>query len=388
MGTAISNSLWNDGRRQLKYKIERIMKIGIIGAGQLGRMMALAGYPLGLRFTLLDPNADSSGAQVSNSIQGAYDDAHALRKLAQSVDVITFDVENVPVEAVAPIAQLKPFYPPVSALGASQDRLTEKTLFRKLGIGTPEFRAVDSLSDLQQAVSDIGLPGILKTRRLGYDGKGQYRLKTSKDIDAAWQALSQLGIALIYEAFVKFDCEVSVIGARSTTGEIAIYPITANVHRHGILHYSVAPHRSASLQKHAETHLKKLLKHFNYVGVLTVEFFVVKGKLLANEMAPRVHNSGHWTIEGAVTSQFENHIRAICGLPLGSTAARGHAAMINFVGNLPERSEILKVPGVHFHHYGKDPRPARKLGHATVVEPTARKRDQSLKKLLKFSNSL
>jgi len=363
------------------------MNIGIIGAGQLGRMMALAGYPLGLRFTMLDPNLDSSGAQVSDCIQAAYDDAAALRTLALKTDVITFDVENVPVEAVTPIAKLKPFYPPVNALGASQDRLVEKTLFRKLGIATPEYRAVDSLSDLQQAVSAIGLPGILKTRRLGYDGKGQYRLKTRHDVEAAWNTLSALGIALIYEAFVAFTKEVSIIGARSSKGEIAIYPLTANVHKHGILHYSVAPYRHASLQKLAETYLKRVLKHFDYVGVLTIEFFVMNGKLLANEMAPRVHNSGHWTIEGAETSQFENHLRAICGLPLGSTAPRGHAAMVNFVGTLPERAVILKSDAVHFHHYGKEPRPARKLGHATLVASTATKRDQGLKKLLKFSNS-
>ena len=362
------------------------MNIGIIGAGQLGRMMALAGYPLGLRFTMLDPHADASGAQVSDCIQGAYDDAQKLRDLASKVDVVTFDVENVPVDAVTPIAQLKPFYPPVSALGASQDRLLEKNLFRKLGIGTPEFRAVDSLADLQQAVKEIGLPGILKTRRLGYDGKGQYRLTTKKDIETAWHSLSPQGIALIYEAFVTFDREVSLIGVRGTDGKTAFYPLTANVHRHGILHYSVAPYRHASLQKQAESHLKKLLKHFNYVGVLTVEFFVVKGQLLANEMAPRVHNSGHWTIEGAETSQFENHLRAICGLPLGSTAARGHAGMINFIGTLPHRHQILKMTGIHFHHYGKEPRPARKLGHATLVSTTAAKRDQGLKKLFKIGD--
>jgi len=360
------------------------MNIGIIGAGQLGRMMALAGYPLGLRFTMLDPNADASGAQVSKCIQGAYDDAKALLQLANQVDVITFDVENVPVEAVTPIAQLKPFYPPVTALGASQDRLVEKTLFRKLEIATPEFRTVDSLTDLHQAVNDVGLPGILKTRRLGYDGKGQYRLRTKKDIEAAWNALSTQGIALIYEAFVKFDREVSIIGVRSTQGEIAFYPLTANVHRHGILHYSVAPYRHASLQQQAEKHLKKLFTHFNYVGVLTIEFFVLSGKLLANEMAPRVHNSGHWTIEGAETSQFENHVRAICGLPLGSTAARGHAGMLNFIGSLPDQTQLLKLPGIHFHHYGKEPRPARKLGHATLVTTTASRRDQGLKKLLKY----
>ena len=363
------------------------MNIGIIGAGQLGRMMALAGYPLGMKFTLLDPTADASGAQVSDCIQGAYDDAAALHKLATNVDVVTFDVENVPVDAVTPIAQLKSFYPPVKALGASQDRLVEKTLFRQLGIATPEFCTVDSLVDLQRAVNDIGLPGVLKTRRLGYDGKGQYHLKNKNDIEAAWHALSSLGIALIYEAFVPFTREVSIIGARSSRGEVAIYPLTANVHRHGILHHSIAPYRHAALQKQAETCLKRLMSYFNYVGVLTIEFFVLNGKLLANEMAPRVHNSGHWTIEGAETSQFENHLRAICGLPLGSTAVRGHAGMINFIGTLPDRKHVLKLPGVHFHHYGKEPRPTRKLGHATVVATTAAKRDQLLKKLFKYGHA-
>ncbi|HEX2585214.1 MAG TPA: 5-(carboxyamino)imidazole ribonucleotide synthase [Steroidobacteraceae bacterium] len=361
------------------------MNIGIIGAGQLGRMMALSGYPLGLKFTVVDPNADSSGAQVAQCIQGAYDDAAALRKLAAACDVITFDVENVPVSAVEPIAQLKPFYPPVNALAASQDRLIEKTLFRELGIPTPEFRAVDSLADLQQAVKEIGLPGILKTRRLGYDGKGQFRLKKSSDVETAWQTLSVQGIGLIYEAFVPFTREVSIIGARNTKGETAIYPLATNTHLHGVLHYSVAPYRHASLQRLAENYLKRLFKQFNYVGVLTIEFFVLNGKLLANEMAPRVHNSGHWTIEGAETSQFENHIRAICGLPLGSTAPRAHAAMVNFVGAIPERDQMLKMQLAHFHHYGKETRPGRKLGHATVVAPTAAKRDQLLKKLLKFS---
>ncbi len=360
------------------------MRIGIIGAGQLGRMLALAGYPLGLRFTFLDPSPDACAAQVGECIQGAYDDPAKLKQLAEQVDVISFEFENVPVAAVETIARLKPFYPPLAALGASQDRLTEKALFNKLGIATPAFRAVDSLADLQQAVQDIGLPGILKTRRLGYDGRGQFRLKKLADVTAAWAALQ--GASLIYEAFVPFSREVSIIGARSSKGEIAIYPLSENSHRDGILHTTRAPFRQAALQKQAETYLKKLLKHFNYVGVLTVEFFVLRGKLVANEMAPRVHNSGHASIEGSVTSQFENHLRAICGLPLGSTAPRGHSAMLNFVSTIPERSTALKQAGTHFHHYGKDARPARKLGHATVVATTASGRDLALKKLLKLAS--
>lgn len=359
------------------------MNIGIIGAGQLGRMLALAGYPLGLRFIFLEPSDDACGARVGQHLRGAYDDPQKLRALATAVDVITFDVENVPVDAVEPIAKLKPFYPQVAVLGASQDRLTEKTLFRALRIPTPEFCAVDSLADLQQAVATVGLPGIVKTRRLGYDGRGQYRLHQPQDIAAAWQALGD--VPLIYEAFVPFSREVSVIGARSTHGEIAIYPLAQNTHEHGILHHTIAPYRNAALQLQAETYLQRVLKHFNYVGVLTIEFFVLRGQLIANEMAPRVHNSGHWTIEGARTSQFENHLRAICGLPLGSTAAVGHAAMVNFIGAMPARNVALKLSGLHLHDYDKQPRPARKLGHATMVLPSASQRDAALIKMLKLA---
>lgn len=360
------------------------MRIGVIGAGQLGRMLALAGYPLGLRFTFLDPNPDACATHVGEHIQGAYDDPAKLKQLADAVDVVTFEFENVPTATLDTIARLKPFHPPVVALGASQDRLTEKTLFNKLGITTPAFRAVDSLADLQRAVDEVGLPGILKTRRMGYDGRGQFRIKKPADVTAAWSTLQ--GSPLIYEAFVPFTREVSIIGARSSTGEIAIYPLSENTHRDGILHTTRTPYRNTALQKQAEKYLKKLLKHFNYVGVLTIEFFVLRGNLVANEMAPRVHNSGHASIEGAHTSQFENHLRAICGLPLGSTAPRGHSAMLNFVGSIPEPSTVLKQAGVHFHHYGKESRPARKLGHATVVADTTAQRDLALKKLLKLAD--
>lgn len=360
------------------------MRIGVIGAGQLGRMLALAGYPLGLRFTFLDPSPDACATHVGEHIQGAYDDPMKLQQLAAAVDVITYEFENVPTATLDAVAQLKPFHPPVAALGASQDRLIEKTLFNKLGIATPAFRAVDSQIDLQRAVAEVGMPGILKTRRMGYDGRGQFRIKKPADMAAAWEALQ--GSPLIYEAFVPFTREVSIIGARSRDGEIAVYPLSENTHRNGILHTTRAPYRHAALQKQAEKHLRKLLKHFNYVGVLTIEFFVLRGKLVANEMAPRVHNSGHASIEGAQTSQFENHLRAICGLPLGSTAPRGHSAMLNFVGSIPERSAALKQAGIHLHHYGKDARPGRKLGHATVVTGTAAQRDLALKKLLKLAD--
>lgn len=361
------------------------MKIGIIGAGQLGRMLALAGYPLGLRFMFVDQSEDAPGAQVGRIICGAFDDETKLAQLADEVDVITFDVENVPVEAVRGIAARKAFLPPVSALGASQDRLHEKTLFARLKIPTPPFAAVDTFDDLQKAAREIGVPGVLKTRRLGYDGRGQRLIRKMSDLDEAWQTLGS--VPLIYEGFVDFSREVSLIGVRSTTGETRFYPLSANTHEGGILRYSVAPYRNAPLQKQAEQYLKRLFKHFDYAGVLTVEFFVKRGRLIANEMAPRVHNSGHWTIEGAHTSQFENHIRAILGLPLGSTSPIGHSAMVNFIGELPALRNILRIPGVHFHSYGKEPRPNRKLGHCTVVAASAGARDRALRQLLRLKSA-
>ena len=359
------------------------MKIGIIGAGQLGRMLALAGYPLGLRFVFLDQSDDAPGAQVGRIVRGAFDDPKALAELARAVDVVTFDVENVPVDAIRAIAATKPFLPPPDALGASQDRLDEKTLFRSLRIPTPEFQAVDNREDLIAAAGSIGLPGVLKTRRLGSDGRGQYFLHTPADIDKAWDALGS--VPLIYEGFVDFTREVSIIGVRSTTGEIACYPLSANTHSSGILRHSTAPYRNSALQRQAEGYLKRLMKRFDYAGVLTIEFFVKRGALIANEMAPRVHNSGHWTIEGAATSQFENHVRGILGLPLGSTRPIGHSAMVNFIGTIPSATRVLEIPGVHFHSYGKEPRPNRKLGHCTIVSGSATARDKALRRLLKLT---
>jgi 5-(carboxyamino)imidazole ribonucleotide synthase len=361
------------------------MKIGIIGAGQLGRMLALAGYPLGLRFVFLDQSEDAPGAHVGRIVKGAFDDPAGLADLAREVDVVTFDVENVPVDAIRDIAAIKPFLPPPDALGASQDRLGEKTLFRSLRIPTPPFAAVDSHADLVRAVSTIGLPGVLKTRRLGYDGRGQFFVRSHKDIATAWSSLGS--VPLIYEGFVDFSREVSIIGVRSTQGEMVCYPLSANTHSAGILRYSTAPYRNVPLQRQAEAHLRRLMKHFDYAGVLTIEFFVKQGKLIANEMAPRVHNSGHWTIEGAATSQFENHIRAILGLPLGSTRPVGHSAMVNFIGTIPAAGRILKIPGVHYHSYGKDPRPDRKLGHCTIVSTSAQARDKALQQLLKVRDA-
>ena len=357
------------------------MRVAVIGAGQLGRMLALAGYPLGIGCEFYDRAVDTPGGQVGPIVTGEFDDHERLAGLARRADVVTFDWENVPVGSLAPLARLAPVYPQPAALAVAQDRLLEKTLFRDLGIPTPPFAPVDLRQDLEAAVRRIGLPGILKTRRFGYDGKGQARIRSRADLDAAWAALG--GVPLIYEAFVRFECEVSLIAVRGRRGETACYPLTENRHEHGILAVSRAPYRRAALQRGAERHVRAVLEHFRYVGVLAVEFFVAGGRLVANEMAPRVHNSGHWTIEGAETSQFENHLRAILGLPLGPTDARGHAAMVNFVGRLPARARTLAVPGLHLHDYGKrEARPGRKLGHATVVAATAARREALLRRVL------
>jgi 5-(carboxyamino)imidazole ribonucleotide synthase len=358
------------------------MRIGIIGAGQLGQMLALAGYPLAQRFLFLDSSADSPGGQVGPIITGAFDDPASLARLAAETDLVTYEFENVPVAALAAVAKSRPCHPPVEALRVSQDRLLEKELFGRLGIPTPAFRAVDSLADLRAAVTAVGLPCVLKTRRLGYDGRGQHYLRRPSDVEAAWKALG--GSPLILEGFVDFDREVSIIGARSTSGETRCYPLCGNAHREGILRVTLAPATNARLQKAAERHLRRVMDHFGYAGVLTIEFFVQRGRLIANEMAPRVHNSGHWTIEGAVTSQFENHLRAIMGLPLGETRTVGHSAMVNFIGTMPDRDRVLALPGAHHHDYGKAPRPGRKLGHCTIVARTAAERDRTLRRLLRL----
>jgi 5-(carboxyamino)imidazole ribonucleotide synthase len=356
------------------------MKIGIVGAGQLGRMMALAGYPLGMSFQFLDRDAQTPGGQVGPILTGELTDAKLLGRLSRENEVLTFDWENIPVEALEALPGPARIAPPLRALAAAQDRLTEKRTFELLGIPTTRYAAVDSLEALEVAVKHIGLPGVLKTRRLGYDGKGQFVLRKPADIGPAWDALGKA--SLLYENLVPFESEVSVIAVRGLTGAIAFYPLNLNVHRDGILRLTRAPFGNAALTRQAHRAAKKLLEHFKYVGVLTIEFFVKSGKLIANEMAPRVHNSGHWTIEGAETSQFENHVRAIAGLPLGSTKARGHSAMINLIGELPARDPLLREVGLHWHDYGKSARPGRKLGHLTLVETTSRKRDQRSFKVL------
>jgi 5-(carboxyamino)imidazole ribonucleotide synthase len=359
------------------------MKLGIIGAGQLGRMLALAGYPLGQHVVFVDADDDAPGAQVGRIITGRFDDPAALAALAASVDVVTFDVENVPQAAAEAVAGKVPFYPPPAALGAGQDRLEEKRLFHSLGIPTTRFEPVDSQQGLLEAAERVGLPAILKTRRLGYDGRGQLRIDTTAELDGAFDMIG--GAPAILEGFVRFDRELSLIGVRGKDGRTAFWPLAENVHADGILRQSRAPWDDAAAQAEAQRHLGALMDRFGYVGVLTVEFFQVDGVLLANEMAPRVHNSGHWTIEGAVTSQFENHLRAILGLPLGSTAPTGHAGMVNFIGHLPPLAAVLEIDGAHYHDYGKSARPNRKLGHCTVIRSTPEDRDAALAELAQLA---
>jgi len=358
------------------------MTVGIVGAGQLGRMLALAGYPLGLDFLCLDPAPDAPAGQVAPLLAGAFTDRALLTELARRCDVVTFDWENVPGASLRTLSRGRHrprIAPPVAALECGQDRVSEKLLFERLAIPTTRWRAVDSRTDLDSALAAVGLPGVLKTRRLGYDGKGQALVRTRAEAARAFARLS--AVPLLYEELVPFDCEVSVIGARGARGEVAIYPLCGNVHGAGILRLTCAPFGTAQLQRRAAHHLTRVLTHFRYRGILAIEFFVRNGALIANEMAPRVHNSGHWTIEGAATSQFENHLRAILGLPLGATRALGHSAMLNLIGRIPPRAQLLALEGVHLHDYGKQPRPGRKVGHLTVVEPSAAARDARARRL-------
>jgi 5-(carboxyamino)imidazole ribonucleotide synthase len=355
--------------------------VGIVGAGQLGRMLALAGYPLGIRCLFLDRSASAPAAQVAPILTGDLEDAAQLAALAASSDVLTFDWENIAGSALAPLEKLTRVRPPRAALEVSQDRMAEKALFSKLRIPVAAHAAVDGKQQLMGAIRELGLPGVLKTRRLGYDGKGQFLLRDLGQIDEAWAAIG--GPGMIYEKFQRFSREVSIVGARSAAGHSVFYPLSANTHGGGILRHSIAPFASPVLERRARMYLKRVMNALAYVGVLTIEFFVVKGRLIANEMAPRVHNSGHWTIEGCVTSQFENHLRAICDLPLGSTRALGHTAMINFLGKMPDRERLLAVDGLAFHDYGKEPRPGRKLGHCTILKSRATERDAALADALK-----
>jgi 5-(carboxyamino)imidazole ribonucleotide synthase len=343
-----------------------VTRVGIVGGGQLGRMLALAGAPLGIRCTTLDPAEDPPAAQVAPAIGGAYDDPEALARLADISDVVTYEFENVPVDAVRALQERIPVWPPPGALEVAQDRLHEKQRFEDVGLAVPPYAPVDSAEDLARALEGIGTPAVLKTRRFGYDGKGQVVIRDTARAEDAWRVVGE--VPSLLEAYVGFDRELSILAARGMDGSVACYPLVQNHHRDGILRLTEAPAAGVSneLRATAEAHVHAVMDSLDYVGVLAIELFQVGERLLGNEMAPRVHNSGHWTIEGAVTSQFEQHLRAICGLPLGSPALTGHTSMVNLIGFEPDLASLTAIPGAHPHTYGKAPRPGRKVGHVTV----------------------
>jgi len=348
-----------------------VRKIGILGGGQLGRMMGLAGIPLGFEFLFLDPGASACAGVSGKLLKADFSDAEAAREMARVVDVATFDFENVPDSTAQAVEELCPLYPASNALGACQDRLVEKTLLSGLGIGVAGYHPVSSRTDLLEGLERLGYPAVLKTRRLGYDGKGQAVLRDQEDLERAWQRLGEN--ELILEAFVPFQAECSLIGVRGGDGETRFWPLTRNVHDGGILALSRPGVFGAELQAAAEEKMHRLLEYFDYCGVLTIEFFLQDGELLANEIAPRVHNSGHWTIDGSACSQFENHLRAVSGMPLGHTDMLRPCLMFNWIGTMPDRDRTMAVTGLHWHDYGKEPRPGRKIGHATLTAETPEK---------------
>jgi 5-(carboxyamino)imidazole ribonucleotide synthase len=342
------------------------MRVGIVGGGQLGRMLALAAHPLGIDIVTLDPAKPSPASQVAPAIEGAYDDPDALNDLAAAADVATYEFENVPVESARFLEDRLPVFPSSVALEAAQDRVAEKALFERVGISVAPWSAANDPTELAAAIERVGAPAVLKTRRLGYDGKGQAVINDPLLAENAWRSVGET--PAILESVVEFDRELSIIGARTRDGMTVFYPLVENLHRDGILRRTLAPAPGLTpkLQEVAEGHAHAVMAELGYVGVLAIELFQRGEELLGNEMAPRVHNSGHWTIEGAETSQFENHLRAVCGMPLGPARAVGSSAMVNIIGEVPDLRAVLAIPGAHLHLYGKQPRPGRKLGHITL----------------------
>jgi 5-(carboxyamino)imidazole ribonucleotide synthase len=354
------------------------MLVAIVGGGQLGQMLALAGIPLGHRFRALDPSPDAPAGRVCELVQGAYDDPRALDRLTDGADVLTYEFENVPVEAVRALEGRLPVAPPPASLEASQDRLTEKRLLRELEIPTAPFAEFSDPASLGRAREAVGGGGaVAKTRRLGYDGKGQCVLPAGGDDAGVWRDLGAPGGSYLLEGLVAFRRELSIVAARDREGRVSCYPLAENVHREGILRTSRAPAGvEAQVAATAQGYARRLLERLDHVGVLAIELFDAEEGLLANEIAPRVHNSGHWTIEGAETSQFENHVRAVTGMPLGPTDPVGMSAMVNLIGSVPDPREVASIPGAHLHLYGKTPRPGRKLGHVTVRSDDAERLDE------------
>ena len=344
------------------------MKVGVLGAGQLGRMLALAGYPLGLEFVFYDADSQACAGQIGKLIVGEFDNKERLREFAKQVDVVTLEFENIPLQTLQYVAQFVPVYPDPDAVRLAQDRVIEKNYFRSLGIATPEFYAVNSAADLAEVTAGYSGTMIIKSRRFGYDGKGQRLFDNTSSVDELWESLGC--VPLIAEQCVTFMRELSIVAARNKSGEICFYSVSENQHTCGILRQSRAKLQDP-MQEQAQSYAAQVLNNLDYVGAIAFEFFDCDGQLLANEFAPRVHNSGHWTIEGAKTSQFENHLRAILDWPLGDAAVRTPCVMHNIVGVMPDMARILELSDVHIHHYGKAPRPGRKIGHITICNSQA-----------------
>jgi 5-(carboxyamino)imidazole ribonucleotide synthase len=354
------------------------MKVGVLGAGQLGRMLALAGIPMNVEFVLLDPAKDACGQLLGEFINAPFDDETALQKFVDQVDVVTVEFEHISVKSLEWLGQRVPVYPPPVAVATAQDRLLEKQMFARLGIPTADYKAIDQMDEFIAYCSSRSQQLIAKSRRAGYDGKGQARINADTDLRAAWQELA--GVAIIVEDMIDFDREVSIIAVRDRNGETRFYPLCENTHTGGILHCTKV-RLNDPMQQQAEDYIQRVMDELDYVGVLTFEYFNCGDQLIANEFAPRVHNSGHWTIEGADTSQFENHVRAICGLSLGSTETLGPVAMINIVGEMPPRDAVLAVEGAHWHDYGKESRAGRKLGHITLRANNQQQLDEQLTRI-------
>lgn len=344
------------------------LRIGILGGGQLGRMMALAGYPLDLAFSFYDSNPDCPSAALGLRFGDAENSTASLDAFIDSADVFTYEFENIPVAWVERIAAKKPVFPGIKSLSVSQNRLNEKKLFAGLRIPSARFAEIRSEADLHEAVKTLGLPLVIKTVTMGYDGKGQFLLKTEEQIAQAWVELGAQ-VPLIAEEFIHFKRELSIIAVRGRDGKTVCYPLTENVHHRGILSHSIAPAPfvDSDTQLTAERYISAILHELDHVGAITLEMFETRNGLFANETAPRVHNSGHWTIEGARCSQFENHVRAVAGLPLGATTCDRPTAMLNIIGQHPKTEDILQLKDAHLHLYGKSEREGRKLGHITLT---------------------
>jgi 5-(carboxyamino)imidazole ribonucleotide synthase len=361
--------------------------VAVLGGGQLGRMLGLAGIAAGMTFRFLDPSPEAPAAAVGTLVTGALDSTPALDDVARGARVVTYEWEGVPASAARHLAATHRVAPGIAPLEVSQDRLAEKSLFQSLQIPTAGFATVDAHAELTAAVAELGVPAVLKTRRGGYDGKGQHLIRSAADVDAAWALLG--GVPLILESFVAFRRELSIVAVRGDDGTTNCWPVVENTHRDGVLRLTRAPAPgwSSNLQAAAESHATAVLDALEFVGVGCVELFETDDALLANELAPRVHNSGHWTIEGARTSQFENHLRAILGLPLGSTDPVGVAAMVNCLGAMPDRAAVLAIEGAHLHDYGKVARPGRKVGHVTLRADDERSLAPRLERLLAVIDS-